>query len=79
MKKHEKEILSILEKMDEQEKEESKVLGKLIKEGKNEQLKESSFFIGELKRIETLVMNEVACFADRGHKILNFIKVIIKM
>lgn len=39
MKRYEKELLQMIEKMDEHEKEESKILGKLLKEGKSEQLK----------------------------------------
>ena len=42
-------------------------------------MKECSFFISELKKIEHSMLDELSCFAERGQKLVHFIKVILKL
>jgi hypothetical protein len=78
VKKEEKDLDKLFERLDEHEKESSKTLGKIIKESKGDNIKDSAFFIGEIKNIERNLNGEYDCILERNKILVKLVQSIIK-
>ena len=73
-----KELNSLFKEIDENEKEQNKVLHKMTKDSKNKDMKSAVYFLGELKKAQSYLIREVSSFAERGARILAFVKLVVK-
>ena len=50
----------------------------MTKDSKSKDMKSAVFFLSELKKAQSYLIKEVSVFAQRGAKILAFVKLVVK-